>query len=543
MPAHENSRFDSGFTLLEVLLVVGAISILSSIVLLALNPSKQLGDARNAQRQSDVLAIMNAIYQYSIDNRGAKPESIDETLRMLGTATEGCTISCEGNTSPNPNGVVIDRTQADFDEGEYHEPLPGVPDTKFNTAEGGVTLTDYGMTNGIGTYTSKSIDGGEGATWTSFAWTPQWPSLKELPDNQEIETGYPRGNMNMLSNTLLLHMNEATGGTCPDGSDICDSSGNGHHGTAVDVTYGAFGRLDTAIHFDNDRVIFGDILDPGPYDMTACAWIKWDGSGQNQTIVNKEDLFSIQIQNGYVRYMLAPDTEWRGDTTFPIAPDAWNHVCIKYDHTSQYLYRNGLEVYTRPQSGDIGSNNERFCVGANRGNCNGDRMRGAIDEIAFFSQALSEEMIEYIYLRGATAITMQLRVCDRSDCSDASGFDLVLTELQNDAPSPPSILFTIPSKRFLQYASTLETLTVADTPILNRVEVNYIREEGMGELTAESCLDLSDDLLFTYLTEIPKDPSIGTDEKTYYAIQRNANGRINVKSCGVEQNKTISITQ
>ncbi|MFA5080496.1 MAG: type II secretion system protein [Candidatus Paceibacterota bacterium] len=76
-------KYKIGFTLLEVLLAVAAVTILSGIVILAINPNKQLADARNAQRRIDVNTILNAIHQYAIDRGGLIPVTITTTATPI----------------------------------------------------------------------------------------------------------------------------------------------------------------------------------------------------------------------------------------------------------------------------------------------------------------------------------------------------------------------------------------------------------------------------------------------------------------------------
>ena len=59
---------EKGFTLLEILLVIAAIGILAAVVIVAINPNRQLEQVRTAQRQSQENALKKALQQYQIEN-------------------------------------------------------------------------------------------------------------------------------------------------------------------------------------------------------------------------------------------------------------------------------------------------------------------------------------------------------------------------------------------------------------------------------------------------------------------------------------------
>jgi prepilin-type N-terminal cleavage/methylation domain-containing protein len=71
-------KLNDGYTLIEMLIVVAIIGILASVVMVVINPGRQLAKARDVQRESDLFAILAAVYQYSTENSGELPDTDDD---------------------------------------------------------------------------------------------------------------------------------------------------------------------------------------------------------------------------------------------------------------------------------------------------------------------------------------------------------------------------------------------------------------------------------------------------------------------------------
>ena len=128
---------NKGFTLIEVLVVIGIIAILATVVLVAVNPSRQFKLARDSQRIANVNAILNSIHQNMAEHKGV--------------------FVCSGNSRALPATSTIIKSGASVDIGNIASCI--VPDyisaLPFDPSATGAHFTD---TNDYDTEYSFFVD-------------------------------------------------------------------------------------------------------------------------------------------------------------------------------------------------------------------------------------------------------------------------------------------------------------------------------------------------------------------------------------------------
>lgn len=142
-----------GFTLIEILVVIGIIAVLATIVLIAINPARQFAQARDTQRTSHVNSILNAIGQKLADCKG-----------IFGASLAQCPSSTVCNPLPSATTTIL--TSSGGGSGElgclvptYMPALPLDPTSGLGTNTGYVFYQDAvtGRVHVIATTTEPSI--------------------------------------------------------------------------------------------------------------------------------------------------------------------------------------------------------------------------------------------------------------------------------------------------------------------------------------------------------------------------------------------------
>ena len=543
-----------GFTLIELLIVIAIIAIVASVIFVALDPISRFRDARNAQRWQDVEAVGDAVRIYQIDNKGQVPPGVDENWKMLGTDALGCDIAC--GVTGEISDSYLHSNQGDFNTGAYSN-------TQWDNANEWVEL----IAGSSGTYTSPVIDAGASNTWATLAWKPSRPTYKALPGSSE--TAYSTGNVNMSNSVLLYHFDELSGA-------IMDSSGNGNSGYNSGATYGATGKFNTAMDFDgvNDRLFVeggntADFTD----DFTISFWVYIDDQVGDWPLKYIIDNFTGgNPGRGYLVYYAQETSQLRFSVrrdnptlyeeeikadqkslVYVIDKKRWVHATVVFSGDSMSMYVDGESVvsldlpdnyplYQYPGEVVFGGTQslaplqDRYCF------------NGKLDEVAFWDRVLSPSEILDQYKRGALRLNLQVRSCDDAVCAGESfiGPDgtagTYYNELNNSTTGLPSFnLANVTDSQYFQYQTSFATDNALYSPELSSVTIETMVAGEGGDTLQSSCLDLTSTLA-TKLPTVPEDPSDGSQEKTYYALQRDDTGQINVQACSAE-GETIKISR
>jgi prepilin-type N-terminal cleavage/methylation domain-containing protein len=125
-----NSKLSKGFTLIELLVVIAIISLLSSVVLAAVNDARDKAKARAFREE--LMQLVTALELYRADHNDYPLEPGDFYIRGWGTGEAGGDPNILGEASDGPNssgGVTI------FNEAlaPYIEKLPTPPARENNS--------------------------------------------------------------------------------------------------------------------------------------------------------------------------------------------------------------------------------------------------------------------------------------------------------------------------------------------------------------------------------------------------------------------------
>lgn len=93
-----NPLTQHGFTLIELIVVIGILVFLIAVVLVAIDPGRRFAESRNAQRWQEASSILSAVLTYQADNDGTHLTAVTNLTGdlnyIIGTDGSGCDSGC-----------------------------------------------------------------------------------------------------------------------------------------------------------------------------------------------------------------------------------------------------------------------------------------------------------------------------------------------------------------------------------------------------------------------------------------------------------------
>ena len=372
--------------------------------------------------------------------------------------------------------------ESEFNEGSY-------TNTEWDGTNSWTELTSAGLTAGTGQYTSEIFDVGLLASWIDLTWISNYPTFKELPNNLGEEVDYGDGNVDMSTNTFLVHLNEASG-TIDNGSGVTnDGAYNG-------ALWGQAGRFNTSLGFDgvDDFVDFGQDLSTiiGGTGSVAfwmnttqtgsdTPWTAPGITGSEQAATGNDVFWGYITSTGRIAIQ-AGNTAGAQSTTV-INDGQWHHVTLTRNHVSgvvQVFVDGALEGTATSETGIkaqyFNSIGRIYDSSGSHG-----WYQGRLDEVSFWSDIMDPTVVYDQYRRGANRLKFQMRSCNDGACSGeifsgpGGSTTTYYTEEQNSTLTYPiSSISNLTDNQYVQYHVDFESDDTSMSPELECVNVTYL---------------------------------------------------------------------
>ncbi len=122
-----------GFTLLELLIVIGILAILSTTMIIVINPAEMLKKARDSQRIADLSTLKTAIILYVTDVSNPNIGSDTYSFSMVSTQCAGRTASSTTSQAVDGSGWIPIK----FTDISGGSPISNLPKDPNQSAVGG----------------------------------------------------------------------------------------------------------------------------------------------------------------------------------------------------------------------------------------------------------------------------------------------------------------------------------------------------------------------------------------------------------------------
>lgn len=337
-----------GFTLIEILVIMGILAVLLSVVMVRLKPMQRKNEALDIMRQSDVRSIQQAATQYAIDNLALPPGAVPGTWRDICHQT----LTGSSCTGGSVNGIDLSVLVPEY--------LAGIP---IDPAQSGSSITGYKLCS----------DGDDLYVYSPALGSPPPCSITAVAGASSAAGGG--------GGTLVAHwkFDDNTG------TSAIDSSGNNHAGSILNGATWTTGILNSGLQFDgsNDEVSIADnaALD-GFSSFSLSVWIQ-PYSWKDAQIAGVSGSYDVRMRSdGRIQYSVTPAL---GNTiSQSVAPlNHWTHLSLVFDGAAVRLYVNGVLDTSTNATGTVAVTSVPFRIGAP------SFFHGKIDDVRLHNAALT----------------------------------------------------------------------------------------------------------------------------------------------------------